>query len=365
MFSSSRKPSGTTPIYTHDILIHAESVLDMDGEYLDIPNEYEKSIRIRNDGKGLSCTDVPPGMTQPRNVLGFQDERTLHRLIARGKGFKELFPVYPLSAPFHGPNKTVEEVRETMRQVIADFEASEEAAALANMVKTNLKGCSVDKVIGFGMGLIGYARPSLSSLHPFYEYAAARVLAKAAQEVSSAPSVAVLVQDPFYTNVCKQVLEEFDIEVIDCFGAKGFALMDRNSIVVAHFPTFPFRELVADLARPALISMRAQEKVSPPAAGQRLNPMPLLDSRADVDSERSRRMMKEYHNAPLPVTRQRAFYANSWYVRNDIGTSQSEAKSLSTVSPASDPEVSRAPAQPSPSPLHLQSRTGKSQDEKR
>ncbi|KAI1147807.1 hypothetical protein F4825DRAFT_436192 [Nemania diffusa] len=310
--SSTLNPSGMKPLYTREILNNAEAALATASEYIDFPGS-DGNIRIKNMDKDTS-RDLAPGSKGWRNVIEFRDERALRRLEALEKA-DQFFPVYPHSTLFYGPNKTKEETRERFAAIIEKFEASEEAAAIANMIRNELKNCTVDKVIAFGLGRIGFIRDERSQT--FYEHAAARVVASVVREVSSSPTVVLLSQEPLYTEVCRDVLSEFGIEIIEGLGAKGFALVDDNTIVLTHNPGFPLREIVADLARPALISMK----------GARVGAMPLgsqgiPDVRADVESSRSRKMLKEYRYVHLPVARQRAFWANRWYVRSPDANQQ-------------------------------------------
>ncbi|KAI1406169.1 hypothetical protein F4819DRAFT_441827 [Hypoxylon fuscum] len=70
------------------------------------------------------------------------------------------------------------------------------------------------------------------------------------QEMTKGKAVQVYFQDPGYTSVCKEILRELEHEVIECFGARGFTMIDENTLVIAHCASFPIREIVADIARP-------------------------------------------------------------------------------------------------------------------
>ncbi|KAJ2974237.1 hypothetical protein NUW58_g8724 [Xylaria curta] len=309
--SSSADPSSTcssnlSPLFTREALTDIEAFLASDDENIELHTRGGRNVKSTNFCTGLRNRKLAHGETGQRSIILFHDERNLQRLEAQDKA-SEFIPVYNGSVLYRGPNRTEEETREKFASVIREFEASDEAAAIAALVKTNLKGCTVNKVIVFGLGTIGYIRHKRHD-HSFYEHAAARVVARAAQEVSSSQVEPILAQDPFYTTVCKKVLAEFSIETIDGFGAKGFCLIDDNTIVIGHHPSFPLREIIADMGRPALISMRAQGPVPTPK-----HLANLYNRRADVDSVRSRKMLEEYHGGSLP--KQKVFSDNIWYVR--------------------------------------------------
>ncbi|KAI1753197.1 hypothetical protein F4782DRAFT_498663 [Xylaria castorea] len=304
--SPSTTPPASKPLYTRELLYDIEASFANDGEYIEMKTADGKTFKSKNLHRGLGAGNLAHGSKQRRNIVAFQDERNLKRLEAEDKADR-FFPVCNASAVFQGATRTEKETRAIFARVTQEFEDSDEAAAITDLIHTHLSGCTVNKIIAFGLGRIGS-----SALQTFYEHAAARVVRRAVQDVSSAPQIALLVQDPFYTDVCKKVVQEFDFDVIEGFGAKGFSLLDDNTVVLAHNPSFPLREIIADLARPALISMRAQEESADRPTQHRGIP----DFRWDVDSVRSRKMLEQYHAVSLPVPCQMAFWGNTWYVRN-------------------------------------------------
>lgn len=58
-------------------------------------------------------------------------------------------------------------------------------------------------------------------------------------------------QDPMYTPVDEQVLGEVGITVLD--DPRGFLEVDDNSVVISISPNIPVKQIVADIARPAVI----------------------------------------------------------------------------------------------------------------
>ncbi|KAI0414046.1 hypothetical protein F5X98DRAFT_390273 [Xylaria grammica] len=308
-------PYSNRPLYTRDILNDIEAKLADDDEYIELRNSAGRTTQSKNMNRGVGRRDWAPGTKGPGNVVAFQDERALRRLEERWpsatrSAFEDFFPVYHFTAMYRGANKTAAEARDTLAWVRQAFEGSEEAAALRALVKARLAGCRVDKVMAFGLGPLGFTWPGPAEEHSFYEHAAALVIREAVQEVSSAPGVALMVQDPMYTDVCRGVLGAAGVDVVEGFGAKGFALVDDATVVLAHHPNFPLREILADVARPAAVCMRAQVPESAARADQG------FDLKADVDSARSRRWLAAYRGVRLPVSGQKAFFDNTWYFRD-------------------------------------------------
>ncbi|KAI0517283.1 hypothetical protein F5B22DRAFT_654927 [Xylaria bambusicola] len=313
--SSSRRIPANRPLYTRAILNNIEAELATDGENIELINGLGDKIRTKNLNRGnaIGTRGLSPWAQRAGSIVGFQDSRDLQRLEAIGKVHK-FFPVYNAVRIFNGPNQTAKETRKAFGDVLEAFEGSQEATAIADLVKTQLNGRHIDKVIAFGLGPIGIVRPHIPR-YSLYEHAAVIILTNALIEVSSSKHVFLAVQDPGYTTVCKQVLGEFGFGIVEGFGAKGFALIDDSTVVITHHPSFPFKQIIADIARPAMLCMKSTAALD--KSRRTTSNKGLPDIRADVDSERTRAMMQEYRSVDLPIPRQMAFYDNSWFIRNE------------------------------------------------
>ncbi|KAI0203205.1 hypothetical protein F4808DRAFT_55388 [Astrocystis sublimbata] len=314
MSSSSTPDTGFKPIFTRALLTDIEASLANDGEFIELKNTDGKIFNSKNIYHGRGTGDLAPGTRERRNLVMFQDERNLRRLQAQDK-VERFFPVYNGSTLFTGPELTLEESRALFQQVYEDFEQSEEAEAITDLVYANLRGLDIHKVIAFGLGRVDRVLPGRAP-QSFYEHVAVKFLWTIIEEVTSASEVALLVQDPLYcTDVCKTVLEENGFDIIPGYGAQGFGLVDDKTVVLTHHPNFPFRSILADLARPALICMKRQ---AAEVNGSQPRPLNALDLYADADSERSRKMLEEYSECPLTLhdAKVKAFWDNTWYIRN-------------------------------------------------
>ena len=63
----------------------------------------------------------------------------------------------------------------------------------------------------------------------------------------------LLAQDPSYTEEAKEMLQARGLSIFGPFGAGGFAEINDESIVFSAFAAAPLKQIVADIARPALI----------------------------------------------------------------------------------------------------------------
>lgn len=63
----------------------------------------------------------------------------------------------------------------------------------------------------------------------------------------------LLAQDPDYTEVAEEILTKKEFKIVGTHGAGGFAEIDEESIIISPFAAAPVKQIIADLARPALI----------------------------------------------------------------------------------------------------------------
>ena len=68
-------------------------------------------------------------------------------------------------------------------------------------------------------------------------------------------------QDPLYTEVDRKVLEKEGVAVVD--DPEGFLKVDEKTAVVCVYPNVPIRQIIADIARPAVIIWDRVEELEP------------------------------------------------------------------------------------------------------
>lgn len=78
-------------------------------------------------------------------------------------------------------------------------------------------------------------------------------VARSCTRTGDTGAVRLLTQDPRYSDETKDMLRELGFEVVGDHGAGGFAELDDESIVFSAFPNAPVTQIIADLARPAVI----------------------------------------------------------------------------------------------------------------
>ncbi|KAH7133816.1 hypothetical protein EDB81DRAFT_859313 [Dactylonectria macrodidyma] len=118
-------------------------------------------------------------------------------------------------------------------------------------------------------------------------------------------------QEPIYTDICRKILGSHGIKVLD--GVKGFLEVDETTLVFSVSPNIPVKQIITDLARPAIM---VWNRVRPEKPGktewtkQRYGSdggfMWMSPHSTDPDSPRVRDMVeKEYLRLPFPNDQER------------------------------------------------------------
>lgn len=193
------------------------------------------------------------------------------------------------------------------------FERAPELQYLLDMVRSRPGTIGgVDKIFGFGLGPVCAGIDRFPDQH-VYEHMHIMYIAGEISKINGRP-VTTYAADPGYTPECIRALGVMGIQVIDCFGAKGFTMVDDSSIVVTRYPSFPIREILADLCRPvALIGNRQKTPEEAAAHEQEGFAQGEQEPPADRDTARTRKMLEEYDAQAIE---QSFFEGHVWYWRN-------------------------------------------------
>ncbi|KAI0846368.1 hypothetical protein F5Y00DRAFT_144559 [Daldinia vernicosa] len=164
----------------------------------------------------------------------------------------------------------------------------------------------------------------------------------AAFRSTTAADVEIFAQDPDYSHTSKALLKSLGISVVGEHGAGGFSEISDDSVVFFCYPTFPMSEIIADIARPAMIigngrthvlnntthGARTHADTVAFEVFQRRQPYP-----SNAETPRTREMWEDYteHDFKImnPDKRTLAGLESlKIYIRNDVtgGACQSEGK---------------------------------------
>lgn len=121
---------------------------------------------------------------------------------------------------------------------------------LESILTTAAATHKMNKVIGLGCGSMASDElPGFASTPDFQHALLVTIRDWIAQRDSS--TVHCYAQDPIYTELDKSVLEGHGIEVIE--DPQAWLEVDDSSVVFSRGPDVPVKEIVADLARPAVL----------------------------------------------------------------------------------------------------------------
>jgi hypothetical protein len=128
------------------------------------------------------------------------------------------------------------------------WEENDSCKRLLSAVNSIPSSTTVGKIIAFACGSLEY-----DSVLPFprvsFMHALALTLRNAFQQ-NNLENVACYAQDPIYNEIDKLILGEFGIKVLD---PDGFVTTDDLSVVLSFAPEAPIKQIIADLAKPAVI----------------------------------------------------------------------------------------------------------------
>jgi hypothetical protein len=119
----------------------------------------------------------------------------------------------------------------------------------------------ITKIVGFACSSISIdfggkdARATIRNSHSIHQHALILtlrdIILRRGSSTKKAADLQCFAQDPVNCDVDKQVLEAAGITVLE--DPRGFLEVDDESVVLSFAPNIPVRQIVADIARPAVL----------------------------------------------------------------------------------------------------------------
>ncbi|ROW09149.1 hypothetical protein VPNG_05775 [Cytospora leucostoma] len=240
----------------------------------DTPGDSEEKFSLQSlDGRGVEI-DNETGNTQPyfgtRDIImidPFLDYQPYQHLIAVHKDVSHFFPKLaycPLRINYHACQREMstkevlpylncqplETVQEVFRAGIKAWEDSEDCRRLSLALTAPGIPGSITKVVAFACSTIAGGPVRDTSVR---QHAMLLTIRSILQSRLSQPSLQIECygQDPVYTEVDREVLGKAGITVLP--DPRGFLEVDDSSVVLSFSPDAPVRQIVVDLARPAVL----------------------------------------------------------------------------------------------------------------
>lgn len=147
------------------------------------------------------------------------------------------------------PTQPREKVSQKFQAHVQDWRKTEVAKKLVQTLTTHTATHQITKIVGLALGAISY--PYDEGPRSYIQHALLLVLREWLAERDGREDVKCYAQDPGYRCVDSEVLKEHGMEVID--DPRAWLEIDDESIVFSVSPNVPVKEIVADIARPAVI----------------------------------------------------------------------------------------------------------------
>ncbi|KUI72203.1 hypothetical protein VM1G_07648 [Cytospora mali] len=190
------------------------------------------------------------GGLRVRLNLGFRTYQHLIRMVDYGLSQLAYCPLrvgYRTVDP--DQNNDLDLTRELFHAGIKTWEASEGCKRLRSAVETASIPGPITKIIAFANST--FSKNDESRRHTSIVQHALMLTLKNCIEARGSVGIKCFAQDPIYTEVDKSVLQEVGITILD--NPRGFLEMDEQSVVLSFGPNIPVRQIVSDIARPAVL----------------------------------------------------------------------------------------------------------------
>lgn len=141
----------------------------------------------------------------------------------------------------------LEEVREAFKHGFEAWKSSEDCKHVETILRT-LPISSVSRVIAFGNGTTS----TKGSQHSILQHALMLTIRDNLQLLQASLGITIqcFAQDPIYTEIDKEILQEVGITVLD--DPRAFLEVSDESVVLSFGPDIPVRQIVTDISRPAV-----------------------------------------------------------------------------------------------------------------
>lgn len=169
--------------------------------------------------------------------------RVHHRIERRHRCTKQLFDSTLIKEPG--------EVAKLFNDIQSTWMDSKPCAQLRSIFQSTRIPQKIDSIIGFAFGPFAYGLEEPGTVRAAYQHALILTLQNVIGKKVDTEHIACFVQDPEYTEVDKTILSEYGISSLE--DPTGFLRIDERSVVVSCAPSVPVKQIISDLARPAIM----------------------------------------------------------------------------------------------------------------
>jgi hypothetical protein len=176
------------------------------------------------------------------------------------ESFRDLATKEPVSV--NPPLRPLDEVKKLFKDAQTTWEASEACKQLRSTLESAVLPESITKIIALACGDMSYEKDDRNTSRSTFQHALILTLRDITSKKSDSHHIECYAQDPTYTEADKRVLEAHGITVLE--NPRAFLEVDGSSVVFACAPDIPVKQIVADIACPAvMIYNRVEEEDKP------------------------------------------------------------------------------------------------------
>ena len=165
----------------------------------------------------------------------------MHRTVIRNPDTKE-----PLDDMVFA---TREETAEDFRKHRQMWEGSEMCKELTHILNSAAASLEINKIVAVSLGNLSYLRDDYPGRSAF-QHSLVLTMREWLND-KNGHETPCYVQDPIYQEIDIEILQEYGIKVLE--DPQAWLEMDDQSIVVSIASNVPVKEIVADIARPAVV----------------------------------------------------------------------------------------------------------------
>lgn len=175
--------------------------------------------------------------------LAYCPTRLIYPLRSRRSSTKEILDPWKPQA--------LEEVQDGLDAGIKMWEDSKDCRQLQSLFRA-ASVPSISKVVAFGCSTMAFKVDQRgTSITQHALILTMRDIVKQMTKSPDKPGIQCFAQDPIYTEVDKEVLRRSGITVLE--DPRAFLEVDDETVVVSFAPDIPVRQIIADIARPAVL----------------------------------------------------------------------------------------------------------------
>ncbi|KAJ5558339.1 hypothetical protein N7535_008552 [Penicillium sp. DV-2018c] len=229
--------------------------------YKDLSLSYRCACNLIKDVEDHYTEDILDCVYAPLRLQHHMDE------IDSKSENKEIIPARPIGKK--------EDVARDFDEKRKTWEESETCKKFIELLTSSAGSHEINKVVGLACGSLSLP----NNEHAATQHAMLVSVRDWLKSRDEKREVECYIQDPMNTAVDREVLADVGFEVID--DPRGWLVVDEKSVVLSIAPNVPVKEIIADIARPAVVIWyRVAEDDGP--------------GRTDPDSKRVRAMMEDY-----------------------------------------------------------------------